>query len=73
MRIGHKNLRLPRTTIPNSTIGSFFTFTPYSIALQDPNIIDTDHYRVVIKYLPNESILLVEGNKSNIKLPLSRI
>ena len=40
----------------------------YDIALNDPNFIATDDCGVVLKYLPNESIFIVEGDEFNIKI-----
>ena len=40
----------------------------YEIALKDPNFVATDDCGVVLKYLPKESIFIVEGNESNIKI-----
>jgi len=40
----------------------------YENAMQDPNFIATDDCGVVLKYLPEESIFIVEGEESNIKI-----
>lgn len=40
----------------------------YNLALQDPNFVTTDDCGVVLKYLPNEKICLVNGDINNIKL-----
>jgi len=40
----------------------------YDIAIEDPNFIATDDCGVVLKYLPNEPIFIVDGDESNIKI-----
>ncbi|BAX78584.1 2-C-methyl-D-erythritol 4-phosphate cytidylyltransferase [Labilibaculum antarcticum] len=40
----------------------------YDIAMQDANFVATDDCGVVLKYLPNEAIYIVEGDESNIKI-----
>ncbi|MBI9057445.1 MAG: 2-C-methyl-D-erythritol 4-phosphate cytidylyltransferase [Labilibaculum sp.] len=40
----------------------------YDIALNDPHFVATDDCGVVLKYLPSESIFIVEGDESNIKI-----
>lgn len=40
----------------------------YDLALADPNFTTTDDCGVVLKYLPNEKIYLVDGDNSNVKL-----
>lgn len=40
----------------------------YDLALQDPNFITTDDCGVVLKYLPEEPIFIVDGDKTNIKI-----
>jgi len=40
----------------------------YSKALQDPGFVTTDDCGVVLKYLPDEQIYLVDGEMSNMKL-----
>lgn len=40
----------------------------YQLALQDSNFATTDDCGVVLKYLPEEKIFLVEGENNNIKL-----
>jgi len=40
----------------------------YDIAMEDPNFIATDDCGVVLKYLPNEPIFIVDGDESNIKI-----
>ena len=40
----------------------------YEVALRDPAFITTDDCGVVAKYLPNEPVLIVEGEASNIKV-----
>jgi len=40
----------------------------YNIAIEDPNFIATDDCGVVLKYLPNEPIFIVDGDESNIKI-----
>lgn len=40
----------------------------YEIALKDANFVATDDCGVVLKYLPNESIFIVDGDESNIKI-----
>lgn len=40
----------------------------YKLALEDPNFKATDDCGVVLKYLPQEPILVVEGSESNIKV-----
>lgn len=40
----------------------------YEIALRDPDFKTTDDCGVVLKYLPDEKIFLVEGENNNIKL-----
>lgn len=40
----------------------------YNIALKDPSFIATDDCGVVLKYLPNETIFIVDGDESNIKI-----
>nr|WP_218281455.1 bifunctional cytidylyltransferase/SDR family oxidoreductase [Pseudomonas sp. RW407] len=40
----------------------------YELARQDPNFSTTDDCGVILKYLPDEKIYLVEGDNSNIKL-----
>jgi 2-C-methyl-D-erythritol 4-phosphate cytidylyltransferase len=40
----------------------------YQIALQDPKFIATDDCGVVSRYLPEEPIFIVKGEKTNIKI-----
>lgn len=40
----------------------------YELAIKDPNFRTTDDCGVVLKYLPDEKIFLVEGENNNIKL-----
>ena len=40
----------------------------YALALKDPNFKATDDCGIVLKYLPNEEILVVEGSETNIKV-----
>jgi 2-C-methyl-D-erythritol 4-phosphate cytidylyltransferase len=40
----------------------------YDLAIKDPNFITTDDCGVVLKYLPEEKIFLVNGEHNNIKL-----
>ena len=40
----------------------------YQLALQDPNFKSTDDCGVVLKYLPDEKICVVQGEESNMKL-----
>lgn len=40
----------------------------YAIAVNDPNFVATDDCGVVLKYLPNETIHIVEGDETNIKI-----
>jgi 2-C-methyl-D-erythritol 4-phosphate cytidylyltransferase len=40
----------------------------YEKAIQDPNFVATDDCGVVLQYLPKESIYIVEGEESNIKI-----
>lgn len=40
----------------------------YDLALKDPGFVTTDDCGVVLKYLPDEKIYLVEGDTSNMKL-----
>ncbi|WIA63272.1 bifunctional cytidylyltransferase/SDR family oxidoreductase [Stenotrophomonas sp. BIO128-Bstrain] len=40
----------------------------YNIALRDPGFVTTDDCGVVLKYLPEEKIYLVDGDTSNMKL-----
>lgn len=42
--------------------------TAYELALRDPDFKTTDDCGVVLKYLPDEKIFLVEGENNNIKL-----
>ncbi len=40
----------------------------YDLALNDPNFVATDDCGVVQRYMPNESIHIVEGDEKNIKI-----
>jgi len=40
----------------------------YDIAMSDSNFVATDDCGVVLKYLPNEAIHIVDGEESNIKI-----
>lgn len=40
----------------------------YKLALKDPNFKATDDCGIVLKYLPNEKIYVVEGSETNIKV-----
>ena len=40
----------------------------YDIATNDPDFVATDDCGVVLKYLPEETIYIVDGNESNIKI-----
>ncbi|HEL3156811.1 TPA: bifunctional cytidylyltransferase/SDR family oxidoreductase [Stenotrophomonas maltophilia] len=40
----------------------------YAIALKDPSFVTTDDCGVVLKYLPDEKIFLVDGDTGNMKL-----
>ena len=40
----------------------------YDIAMNDPEFVATDDCGVVLKYLPNEAIHIVNGDESNIKI-----
>ncbi|WP_321516480.1 2-C-methyl-D-erythritol 4-phosphate cytidylyltransferase [Marinifilum fragile] len=40
----------------------------YDIAMSDSNFVATDDCGVVLKYLPNEAIHIVDGDESNIKI-----
>ena len=40
----------------------------YDLALNDPAFVTTDDCGVVLKYLPEERIFIVEGDKTNIKV-----
>jgi 2-C-methyl-D-erythritol 4-phosphate cytidylyltransferase len=40
----------------------------YSLAIKDPSFVATDDCGVVIKYLPDEKISIVEGSERNIKI-----
>ena len=40
----------------------------YDLALKDPDFVTTDDCGVVLKYLPEEPVFIVEGEKTNIKV-----
>ena len=40
----------------------------YDLALNDPNFRATDDCGVVLRYMPNEAIHIVEGDEKNIKI-----
>lgn len=61
-----------RATLRNGQTPQAFTHrtidAAYALALQDPGFVTTDDCGVVLKYLPQEKIYLVDGDTSNMKL-----
>jgi len=61
-----------RTNLRNGQTPQAFSHSvikrAYEISQNDPNFTTTDDCGVVLKYLPNEKIYLVEGENQNIKL-----